>query len=274
MAEAVPPQGLFKPDPGIAPLPPSDAMSIPGINQAATDEELEDTSDLGKHPATENKTQTVTMDSVRLNDAAKPHAQSVPQSGHVTAAPGMIQRTSVKSYIVLIVIAFMMFVFLGILAFTFGSKYFQNRSGAITPTATIEAISQSVMEAKPIGDIVDEEEAQPTEEAAASQPTEASEAPMESSVTATPTAGICLTQVQNGDSLGIIFRDRYGLDYDAANEYQYRVCTGEGEAFTCDTAQPIANNNLIQAGWFIEMNDADPAACTENNGVWLSKTES
>lgn len=268
------PRGLFKPDPTVAPIPPSDAFSIPGINQAATDEELEDTENLGKHPAEqEDVTRTVTVDSMRLNEVVKP--PSVTQPLQFPPEPdlektGFVQRTGVRTYMLLIFLSFMIFVLLGILAFTFGGKFFQMRNGIQTPTDTVQAVEQSVMEEKP-ADTIEIPNETPTVESSTPQHEPTAETPTEAAATETIPAGICLAEVQSGESLGIIIREHFQLSFDANAEYHYRECTGAGETITCGESQVITDNDGIQAGWFIEITEADYALCMEHAGTWFTQ---
>jgi hypothetical protein len=270
-----PSQALFKPDSKLAPLSVADARSIPGLNQAASDEELDDTGDLGKHPIDEEgETQTVTVDSVRLNEVfqrSQPVAPPMPIIlSKAPASPpektNLVQRISVQGYIVLILIATMILVLLVILAVTFGGKFFQQRNSTATPMGLVEASVFAGTEEAPVDEIVlsDENTAVNEDSAQDDSPTAAAEPIQESSI-----PGICLVQVQSGDSLAAIFRNTFELPYDGNADYFYRICSGAGDNFDCQEPQLIEEKNNILTNWFIEIKEADQSLCLAKNGAWF-----
>lgn len=145
-----PASALFHPDSSVTPISAAEALSVPGLNMAYSDTDLEDTDELGKHPAASEETTAVIM-TISDEDAtqqqpivlARPAAAPLP-APEVSPKPvkkSLIERPSVGHYILMILAAFVVFVVLGVLALTLGRRFLEQRTqpggSSNTPTVMI-----------------------------------------------------------------------------------------------------------------------------------------
>lgn len=126
---------LFRPDPSVPPIPVAEALSVPGLNMAYTDADMDDTDELGKRPPAAEETTAMIMtisdedatqqQPVVLSRPAPAAAQTTPAQ---PAKKSLIERPSVGHYLLMILAALVIFVVLGILALTLGRRYLEQRS--------------------------------------------------------------------------------------------------------------------------------------------------
>ena len=136
----------FVPDLTAEQIPVREAYAIPGINAAATDEEL-DAFDETITPQTEEGTMVlslvdednghtrgITPDEMRAvtgQRAAPEQLQRQPE----TAQP-LPQKISMRAYVVLLILSALVVIILGIMAVLFGIRYFNRTDEMVAPTTT------------------------------------------------------------------------------------------------------------------------------------------
>lgn len=140
----------FVPDLSVPPIPVREAYAIPGINMAATDEELDSFDETMTPQAEEGtmvlsvvdedngNTRGITPDEMRAvtgQRAAPEQLQRRPE-----AARPLAQKISMRAYVVLLILSALVVIILGVMAVLFGMRYLGRADEMVTPTTTPNAL--------------------------------------------------------------------------------------------------------------------------------------
>jgi PPM family protein phosphatase len=136
----------FVPDLSAPKIPVREAYAIPGINMAATDEEL-DAFDETMTPQSEEGTMVlsvvdedngnrrgITPDEMRA--VTGQNADSEPAKHQPEASQPLSQKISMKAYVVLLILSAMVVIILGVMAVLFGMRYLNRTEEMVAPTTT------------------------------------------------------------------------------------------------------------------------------------------
>lgn len=148
----------FVPDLTVERIPAREAYAIPGINSAATDEEL-DAFDETLTPQTDEgtlvlsvvdedngTTRGITPEEMRTVTGQRPAPEQLQRQPE--AAQPLAQKISVKAYVVLLILSALVVIILGVMAVLFGIRYLNRADNVVDPTTA----PNSLVIEQPMGD--------------------------------------------------------------------------------------------------------------------------
>ncbi|MBN2048481.1 MAG: serine/threonine-protein phosphatase [Anaerolineaceae bacterium] len=264
---------IFIPDPDIPPIAAGEADSISGINMARSEEEDDALSLRHRVPPAPNRTNAPT----RVTQVVRPAA---PERAPQTKKKPFAERFSTSQYVVMILLALLVFIVLLASTVVFGGRYLDARkqpNAGVLPTAmetisepTIPLAAETLAELPPTATVEALAETAVTEIAVVE---ETDTQPIEINPSG---AGQCIAKPRSGDGLSQTL-ERFGVAYDpGATYYYYATCTAEDPAGTCGERQelPPAQHGVIQDQWHFEMDQVEFNTCVNGGGMWLPENDS